>query len=182
MSASIKLYELTAARDILDEFLTETEGEVTPELQQLLDELEGETKEKIERVALYVREQLATAAAIDEEAKRLAAMSAARKRAAEGLKGYLKSQMERLELPKVQGLLCTVALQNNPPSVKSTITDEELRRHFLGSYTGSAVQQFVVEVPASYKLNSRAVLDAHKAGQPLPDGLTVEQGQHLRIR
>lgn len=182
MSAGVKLYELAAARDILDDFLSETEGEVTPELQQLLDDLAGDAKEKIERVALYVREQLATAAAVDEEAKRLAARSASLKRAADGLKGYLKLQMERLDMPKVQGLLCTVALQNNPPAVKSTITDEELKRHFFGGYTGSALQQFVVEVPASYKLNSRAVLDAHKAGQALPDGLTIEQGQHLRIR
>jgi hypothetical protein len=181
MSAAIKLYELAAARDILDEFLAETEGEVTPELQQLLDELEGDTKEKIERVALYIREQLALAGAVKVEEDRLAARRKSLERAADGLKAYLKVQMERIGTPKVTGLLCTVALQNNPPSVRCTIPDEALRAHFFGAFDDT-VQAFVREIPATYRLDSKAVIEAHKAGRMLPDGLAVEQGTHLRIR
>jgi hypothetical protein len=182
MSAAIKLYELAAARDILDEFLAETEGEVTPELQQLLDELEGDTKEKIERVALYIREQLALAGAVKVEEDRLAARRKSLERAADGLKAYLKMQMERIGAPKVTGLLCTVALQNNPPAVRCALTSDELLAHFVGAVTDSRLEQFVREVPASYRLDSRAVLDAFKAGHPIPTEVTIEQGTHLRIR
>ena len=175
MSAAVKLYELSEARDILDEFLAETEGEVTPELQQLLDELDGKIEEKIERVALYVREQLATATAIDEEVKRLSARKRARERAAEGLKAYLKSQMERLDKKKVEGLLCTVALQNNPPSVRGDVDTGD--RDVVGAW-----RRFIRLIPERFELDRRVVLEAHKTGEPIPPGLSIEQTTSLRIR
>ena len=57
------LYQIADAREILDTWLLETEGEVTPELEALLAEIDGKADEKIERVALYIREQLALATA-----------------------------------------------------------------------------------------------------------------------
>lgn len=177
MTAAVHLYELADARAILDEFLAETDGEVTPELEQLLDGLAGETNEKVERVALYVREQLATAAAIDEETKRLAGRSAAMKKAGEGLKGYLKVQMERLGLPKVQGLLCTVAVQkNSAASVRTVLEPNEL-------YAIPEAQRFVKRAEVvTYTLDREAVLAAWKSQQSLPAAIAVEQGTHIRIR
>ena len=181
MTAGVRLYELSAARDILDEFLAETEGEVTPELQQLLDELDGKVEEKVERVALYVREQLATATAIDEEIKRLSARKRAREKAADGLKAYLKSQMERLEKKKVEGLLCTVALQNNPASVRGDVDAAALWNE-SGADMVCVWRRFVRVIPERYELDRRAVLDAHKIGEAIPPGLSIEQSTSLRIR
>ena len=179
-TANVTLYDLASMRDVLDDFLAETEGEVTPELQQLLDDLEGKTNEKIERVGLYVREQLALASAIDEEAKRLSARSAARKKAAEGLKAYLKAMMERIGTSKVNGLLCTVAIQaNSVPSVTCELDQESLKVAYL---TDSPIGQFVVEVPATYCIASSAVIDAQKNGHPIPDSIVIERGSHVRIR
>lgn len=175
---TVTLYQIADMRDVLDEWLAESEGEVTPELQQLLDELEGKANEKIERVGLYVREQLALASAIDEEAKRLAARSAARKKAAEGLKAYLKANMERLGTKKVEGLLATVAIQNNPPAVTCPLTEDQLKDAFLGS---SPVGQFVRET-VSYRVDRDAVMMAHKAGDTLPADIAVTVGSHVRIR
>jgi hypothetical protein len=178
MTASVKLYELSAARDILDGWLAESEGEVTPELEALLAELDANVDEKIERVALFVRERLATAAAVKEEVQRLQAIQKREEKAAESLKGYLLREMQRLGKAKVNGLLATVALQNNPPSVKG-----ELAPDYLIELIGvDETKAFVTYVPESFALNRRAVLDAHKAGTPIPSGLTVEQGVSLRIR
>lgn len=176
-ATDVRLYELAEMRAVLEEWLAETEGEVTPELEALLDGLAGEVKEKVERVALYVREQLATAAAIDEEAKRLAARVAAKKRAAEGLKGYLKSQMERLGLGKVEGLLCTVAIQkNSAPAVRTILEAHEL-------YAIAEAQPFVKRAEiVTYTLDRDAVLAAWKGSQPLPAAIAVDLGSHVRIR
>jgi Siphovirus Gp157 len=176
MTASVKLYDIANARGILDEFLAETEGEVTPELQQLLDELAGEAAEKIERVALYIREQAATAKAIQEEADRLQTRAAAKLKAADGLKAYLKLQLERLGTTKVDGLLCSVALQNSPLSLRGDFDDSKLRELYeLGI-------PYVRRVPESFKLDRKAALDAAKANVPLVHGLAVEQTTHVRIR
>ncbi len=174
---SVALYEISAMRDVLDRWLEESEGEVTPELEALMAELDAKADEKIERVALYIRERLARAAAVKEEVQRIAAIQKREEKAAESLKAYLHREMDRLGKTKVAGLLCTVALQNNPPSVKG-----EIDAAVLWGEAPNEWRSLVKYVPESFVLDRRAVLDAHKAGQPIPDGLTVEQGQSLRIR
>jgi hypothetical protein len=176
MTATVALYELVAMRDVLDEFLAETEGEVTPELEQLLVELQGQTEEKVERVALYIREQLATADAVKAEEQRLAARRKSLERAAEGLKGYLARQLELLGRDKIAGTLVTLALQKNPPSLRGEVTPDTL------AVLRELAPELVRVVPETVSLDRKAILDAWKTTGELPDGLTVEQGRSLRIR
>lgn len=177
---TIALYEISAMRDVLDLWLDEADGEMTPELEALLAELDAKADEKIERVALYVREQLSRAAQVKEEVQRLQTIQKRSERAAESLKAYLHREMERLGKTKVTGLLCTVAIQNNPPSVKGELTQEALIEIHQVSYADPRC--IVRYIPESYALDRKAVLDLHKSGTPLPEGLSVEQGTSLRIR
>lgn len=173
---TVTLYELADARDILDNWLLETGGEITPELEALLNDLEAKADEKIERVALYIREQKSLADAAKQERDRLAGIAAARLKAAESLTGYLRREMDRLGKDKVNGVLVTVALQKNPPSVKGELSQDELETAYA---SGPAIVKFV---PASFVLDRKAVLDVHKAGGTLPAGLSVEQSVGVRIR
>ncbi len=176
--SGVALYELADARDILDAWLLETGGELTPEIEQLLADLAGDAKEKIERVALYIRERLAHAKAVREEADRLAGMVKADERAAESLKNYLKRQMERLGTTKVEGLLCTVALQkNSQPSVTTVLEPVAL-------YAIDEARQFVKRAEVvTYALDREALLAAWKADPSrLPAAIVVELNSHVRIR
>lgn len=173
---TMKLYEIADSREILDHWLLETEGEVTPELEALLAELDAKADEKIERVALYVREQKSLAAAAKEERDRISGVVKRRETAAASLMAYLQREMERLGKTKVTGLLATIALQKNPPSVKGELSDDLLRTY------AQIDAPFVRHVPESFALDRKAVLDLHKNGQPIPDGLTIEQSESLRIR
>jgi hypothetical protein len=127
-----------------------------------LAELDGSANEKIERVALYIREQKALADAAKQERDRLAGIAAARLKAAESLTGYLHREMDRLGKDKVNGVLATIALQKNPLYIEKP--------------------EFVRYSPASFALDRKAIIEAHKAGQPIPDGLAVTQTVGLRIR
>jgi hypothetical protein len=177
MSANVTLYELADMRDVLDTWFAETEGEVTVTLEELLAQLQGQANEKIERVALYIREQIATAEAIEAEAKRLQDRAQAKLNAASKLKDYLKIQMERLGVTKVNGLLCTVAIQrNSQPSVTTAREANEL-------YALDDVRPFVKrEEKVVYTLDRTAILAAWKANQPLPEAIVVDLGSHVRIR
>jgi hypothetical protein len=172
----LKLYEIADLRDLLDVKLAETEGELTPEIEAEMEALHLAADEKIERVALWIREQTSTAEAIESEAKRLQARAAAKLNAARSLKGYLEREMARLGKTKVNGLLATVAMQRNGPSVVGDLTPDHLKTLY------ETDAQFVRFVPASYALDRKAVLAAHKAEQPIPEGLTVVQTESLRIR
>lgn len=173
---ALKLYEIADLRDLLDAKLVETEGELTPELEAELAALDMAADEKIERVALFIREQTSTAEAIEAEAKRLQARASAKLNAARSLKQYLEREMARLGKTKVNGLLATVAMQKNGPSVVGDV-DAEALWNAGGDFAG-----FVRYTPASYALDRRVVLQAHKQQQPIPAGLTVVQTESLRIR
>lgn len=175
------LRDLGNARDILDEFLIETEGEVTPELQELWDKLEGDTETKIERWALWIQDRVGKAKEIKDEEARLSARRKAIESACERSKAELKRQMERIGKAKVNGLLCSIAIQNNPPSVTCALTDDQLRDAYYG-VQGDDVGQFVREVPASYRIDRDAVMTAHKAGDAIPAEIAITVGSHLRIR
>lgn len=177
---TMHLYEIKDARRILDEWLSESEGEVTPELEELLAQIDGQADEKIERVALYIRERLAQAKGVREERDRLDATVKREEKAAESLKGYLKMQMEHLGKTKVNGLLATIAIQrNSQPSVTHALTDADLAHAYE---VHAPVAQFIKEIPVSYRIDRDAVLAAQKAGDPIPPEIVVELGSHLRIR
>jgi len=169
------LYELADLREALTAQLEEAEGELTPEMEKALDALEGRVEEKIERIGLYIREQQVDAERIKIEESRLTARRKARERAAESLKSYLLAQMQRLGKEKVQGLLCTVAIQKSPMAVTTALDQVEMES--LADRT-----PYITTIPVSYRLNRDAVLAAHKAGAQLPDGILVSQNSHIRVR
>ena len=166
MSApTLKLYELADAYERIAEALTENGGELTPELATDLDAIEGAFEGKVERVALYVRNLLATADAADAEAARLAALARTRRQGAEGLKGYLMAQLDRVEKLKVETPLVVVRIQKNSrPAIQWPDT---------------------LPIPEAYQrvtvsLDGQKVFTDWTAGA-LPNGFVVEQGRHLRI-
>ncbi len=166
------LYQIAEARTILDDWLAESEGEVTPALEALLAEIDGKADEKIERVALYIRERKAHAAAVKEERDRLDAIVKRETLAAENLLAYLDRQMTALGKDRVNGVLATVARVKNPPSVRPLSDD----------FSGKPAR-FVRTVPARFEWDKRAMLDAWKEEPAVLDGIAVvEQGTSLRIR
>lgn len=177
MSTGVTLYELVDLRALLDARLEESEGELTPALEAELDALAGAIQEKAERIALFVREQLANADAIDAEIHRLAARKKAHERAAEGLKRYLKTQLERLGMTKVTGLLATVAIQrNSQPAIRTALEAKDL-------WETEDARPFVTrEEIVVFNLDRAAVIAAWKAKTPLPSTIEVDLGTHVRIR
>lgn len=169
---ALKLYEVGDELEAVRSLLFENEGDLSPELEAALTEAEGSFNEKAERVALFIRELQSNAKAVKEEATRLSQRAAQYERTAEGLKHYLQREMERVEIQRVDGKLINVRLQKSPPSVVSTLSEEALRE---------IPAVYVTLVPQSYRLNAKAVIEAHKAGAEIPPGIEVTQNFHLRI-
>ncbi len=164
------LYQIAEARTILDDWLAESEGEVTPALEALLAEIDGKADEKIERVALFIRERKAHAAAVKEERDRLDAIVKRETLAAENLLAYLDRQMTALGKDRVNGVLATVAFQKNSvPSVSHVGEAKDLPTGF---------HRCIV----TWVVDREAVLEKWKAGEALPETIHVVHGKHLRIR
>jgi hypothetical protein len=180
-ASTLKLYEATDAIEIVrdwmlehDEELRANEGVLPDELAELLAKVEGDFNQKAERVALFIREMIARGKAIKEEEERLRDRRKSLENAADRLKRYLEMNMLVAEKMRIDGKLVTLRIQKNPPGVHC-----ELDQFALASLYDSH-PECVARVPASYRLDAKAVIEFHKAGVHF-DGITVQQGASLRI-
>jgi hypothetical protein len=170
------LYELADARDLLDRLIEEQDGELTPELEQALDDLGDTARGKIERVALYIKEREGDMLAIHEEEKRLQKRRHAVFNATQSLRTYLLRNMQRLAIEKVNGLLVSVAVRENAMTVEGDLPPEQLQAlHESGA-------AFVKVVPQTYTLDRRALFAHARAGGALPEGLVAVQEPSVAIR
>ena len=181
-AATLRLYEATAQLDVVRDWLIESGGELTPEIEALLGEAGEAFNAKAERVALFIQELLATSAAVKQERERLEKLEKSYANGAKSIKAYLQREMERAGVEKVEGTLAKIRLQNSPPSVKCVLddVDEDVRQDRLRTAFMDGAE-WVIEVPASYRLDTNIIKAYAKSGAPLPEGVTVEQSRHVRI-
>lgn len=188
MSAAIlRLWEATDAIEIVREWLIEhdeelraNEGVLPAELAELLAQVEGDFAEKSERVALFIREQLATAKAIKEEEERLRDRRKALENNADRLKRYLETNMLQAEKMRIDGKLVTLRIQMNNPAVRCDLAEPELATLYHERAVPSAYF-FVKRVPESFVLDRKVCLEMHKLGVELPAGIAIERSASLRI-
>jgi hypothetical protein len=171
----MKLYQIPAALRAIEAQIEEAEGELTPEAEAALNSLGEEFARKAEYLALLTCEATAQADAVTAqadavkaEADRLYRIATAHQNRAASLKAYVKRCMEELGEVKISGELATVAIQRNgQPSVGYEVPPEFLPARF---------QRLKIEA------DSKAITEAWKAGEEMPEGVTVQIGTHLRIR
>jgi hypothetical protein len=99
----VKLYELALEHRRIDAAISEAQGEVTPEVEAMLDSISGAVEEKVDGICALIREREANAGAIKAEEMRLAALRRADEAAAERLKGYLLRNLQSLGLDHANG-------------------------------------------------------------------------------
>lgn len=195
-ATAIKLYEATDAIEIVrdwilehDEELRANEGVLPDELADLLAKVEGDFATKAERVALFIREQVATSKAIKEEEERLRARRKSIENSVDGLKRYLEINMLAAEKMRIDGKLVTLRIQKNPPSC---IVEREIPESELATWheLDERLVVFTPPQPARYSLNPSGVITASKqvddkgkvTGYESPiEGVIVRQGASLRI-
>lgn len=175
---ALTLYDHTEALATVHDWLIEAGGELTPEIEELLEQAEGDFATKAERVALKIREMEATAEAVEAEASRLSARAKALKAGAKSLKdGYLHVQMLKAGAKEIKRPLVTLRVQNSPMSAVCALPAERLAT--LREDRDYA--PYIVEVPASYRFDAKAAIAAAKAGEALPEGIYTEQRTHVRL-
>ncbi|KGL43081.1 hypothetical protein EP56_08435 [Listeriaceae bacterium FSL A5-0209] len=157
----MKLYELTERyKNVLD-IAEQLEAET---LKDTLDAITESIEIKAENTAKVIKTLEAEIAGLEVEIKRMSDRKSAMKNNIDGMKRYLKDELEKVGTDKVTGQHLTIRIQNNPKSVR--VEDESK----LGAY--------LVEQPK--KLDKKALLADLKAGKEV-DGAEIQQGRSLRI-
>jgi hypothetical protein len=164
----MKLYEIPAALRTLEAQIEEAEGLLTPELEAQLDALSEEFESKAEYIAMLIREAKLEADKWRAEEERVSNRRRSLDRRAEGLTRYLHTHMTAMGKDKIPGQLLTLALQrNSQPTVafdrEAHWLPEEYRR-------------------VKFEMDAKRLREDYEAGKPLPEGVTIHHGTHVRIR
>jgi hypothetical protein len=165
----MKLYEITDEFRLFEDLLEQNGGEITPEMELQLGELEIALPEKVENIAGLIREKLAYADAAVAERNRLDKLANAAANVAFSLQNYLKRNLEEMGVNRVATERFVVRVQKNSrPAIK-----------WVG---GNPPQEYQRLEPARLVPDMEHAYNQWKAGEELPEGFVVEHGTHLRIQ
>lgn len=171
----VRLYELTERLQRIQAALEESGGILTPALEEELDAVEGDIKEKVERTLHLVRQlegsaddRKALAAVYAAEAARLKALATTSENAAKAVKKYLLEQLKQQGHSKVETRSFKVRIQRaSRPSIRWALD--------------------VKKIPLKYRkvtveADTQLAWDDLRAGAKLPAGFTVEYSESLIVQ
>lgn len=164
----IALYQLAENYLQALDFLTDPELDLPIEaINDTLEGLSWELEEKAVNVTKFLRNMEATADAIKQAEEAMAKRRKALENRAKCLKDYLKGNMERTGISKIECPFFKLSIQKNPDSVN--IVDE-----------ATIPEQFKEQV-ISWKIDKTAIKEAIKAGRAVP-GAVLVNGTRLAIK
>lgn len=134
-----------------------------------LEGLSGELEVKATNVAAFTRNLEASAEAIKNAEAAMAARRRSIERRAESLRAYLKANMERVGIVKIESPQFCLAIKKNPPAVH--VEAPEL----------VPAEYMKTPPPPPPVLDKKSVADALKAGRDVP-GCRLDQGTRLEIK
>jgi hypothetical protein len=168
MGQSLALYQLA------DLYLQDLQKLADLELDEqtvtdTLEGLSGEMEVKATNVAAFCRNLEASADAIKNAEAQMANRRKAIERRAESLRQYLKLNMERTGILKIESPQFCLSIKKNPPAVHVE-APELVPEKFMKA-----------PPPPPPALDKKAVAEALKAGEDVP-GCRLEQGTRLEIK
>lgn len=162
------LYQLTNEFQLLATKLNESDYDE----QTIADTLEGasgDIETKATNVAMFIRNLESSAEAIKQAEKEMADRRKAIEKKAESIRQYLKDNMQRCGITKIDSPYFALTLKKNPPSV---IIDD------AGAIAGELY--VYPEAPAPYP-DKKAIAELLKAGKVV-NGAHLEQAERLEIK
>lgn len=207
-ATKVRFYELNEQRAVLDAFLLETEGEVTPEIAALWEQLDGDAENKAANWAKWNKE-------LDLQGKAIKAMEDALRKEIERLagerrsieaqvlrsRGELSRQMQLFGLDKVKKPGISIWHVDEAPDVVVGAVDLA-QIYGEGSTLVTYTPATSMPVPERYELDTDAVvalararlafeqldkdvqdrMPSEQVPAPLPDGVAVAFRKGIRIR
>jgi hypothetical protein len=162
----MRLYEIADRYSfLLNDLYDHETGVVNEATLARLNDLSDSMETKAINITMLFKELEATADAIEKERQAMQKREKALKNQIASLKDYLRSNMERCEINKIECPQFVIALQKNPCSVEITNEDEVPKEY----------------TKVSIDLDIAKIKDELKNGVVIP-GARLVQGSSVRIR
>lgn len=166
------LYAITDDLLALDALLTESAGEITPEIDAWMAEYAAQLASKTDAVGFYVRDLEAHEAALTDEIARLQQKKAACAAKQARVKEWVKYNMTRLGVRELRGSIYAFAIQKNggkQPIAYATTDPAAFAERFR-------------DVVTTVQINRDAVRAALEAGESVDGATLLPRGESVRLR
>lgn len=173
------LFALTTEAAQIEDMLWESGGEITPEIEERMNDNAVALKDKVDSYGALVRKFGSTADMIDAEIKRLTALKKTAQNAENRLKERVKYSMEQNGYTKLDGAFTKFSLRKS----EKTITDDE---SILAPYQ-FVLEEFRQTLPPyitlpDFKVNKTIIKDMiKKDGIQIP-GAHLEENMSLIVK
>jgi hypothetical protein len=177
------LREIADEKQVLETWIAEQEGELTPELEALLADHEADATVKIEAMARYIGDEEGRIEVVERELARLTARKAAMENRIDRLKNhYIARELDRLGYgpgDAVRTALITVRVQLNNPKL---IGDEPNEATLITWAMNDRLAKYVRFTPETYALDRVTLLtDAKITPALLPGTMKIVRDESVRI-
>lgn len=173
------LFELTAEMVAIQDALWESGGELTPELEEAMNDNGPALIAKVDGYGALIRKFKASSATLAAEIKRLQAMKKTMDNGEKRLKERLEYNMRANDVQVLEGSMTRVSFKKNPPALE---VDEAV---VLANYQGR-IQELIDSLPSYIKvdisISKDAIKQMEKETNLLPAGVEWTQGESLNIR
>ena len=163
---TITLYELTGQ---YQELLSMEDSIPWEQLEQMLNDLQGDIKDKATNVGFVVGNLEALAESIEVAVGRMKARAQAARNRADNLKSYMLNHMKVAGITKIEGPELRITVRKNPERVVIDFED-------------SIPSEYLTHPPIPAPVpNKNLIKEALKAGQDVPSA-HLEQSERLEIK
>lgn len=175
---ALTLYEIADEFQVIFEWLEENEGELTPELEELLERMEGTLEEKVQRIYKVRRMLTLSQENTGREIDRLRGLKNQQEKHINWLDSYVTRTFDQLGKVRVDTPVGKVGIRAN--SAVRVLEPESL---------DGVDPQFIYQPPPPPPvLDKPKLLDALKRAEKVPapgtrvefGGVVVERGRHVR--
>ena len=160
------LYEMAAEYRAISDKLHDADLDETT-IADTLESIGGDLQEKAVNVAKFFRNMESMADQIKQAESQMAERRKAIEKRAASLKAYLKDNMERAGITKIESPWFVVSIAQNPASVQ--IDDESL-----------IPDDYMREIPATFAPDKKLMKSAMDEGYTIP-GARLTRGTSLRM-
>ena len=166
------LYDIGVVGQQIESCLIQSEGELTPDTEAILDRLLTEAPEKLEAAAMVLQQLNANVEIIKAEEKRLADRRKAEEANAERLKARMVYALDAAFGGKLKTAKFSLTVSQTAPSVSFDI-DERY-----------SLEELAIERPdfvrVRMELNKQAIKDAYKSMDELPSAIVAFESAPTR--
>ena len=163
------LYELSSELARINNDIIDAEGEISEELETLLDSVELSFNDKLAGCGKWVLNLRENEKGIDAEIKRLIARKRLLRDQRERFLEYIKACMESVKCKKMEFDIFTLTICKNPPSVE-----------IIDSF--DIPVEFFVTVPETSRVDKKAIGESLKKGEAVPGARLITGKTSLRVR